>query len=149
MLVTGNMRSVDHAEVNDWAARHARSYGIEHQDVMQVQDETMPRLYTGPEGRRELCAIGLGAAWPGASDASLVEIERALHGMLSAMEGARLGDTGAVIADTWRSAPDPETLIEDVRARLPRKMRASERRHPAFARAAQRRRLPGGDAGSC
>ena len=139
MLVTGNMRSIDHTDVNDWAAQHADRYGIEHPDVMQVQDEVMPRMYAGPEGKRELCAIGLGAAWPGMSDASLADVERALQGMLGAMEGARLGDTGAVIADTWRSVRDPETLLEEVRARLPENMRASERRHPAFARAAERR----------
>ena len=101
----------------------------------------MPRMYAGPEGKRELCAIGLGAAWPGTPDASLVDVERALQGMLGAMEGARLGDTGAVIADTWRSIPDPETLLEEVCLRLPERMRASERRHPAFARAAERRHL--------
>lgn len=134
MLVTGNMRSIDHAEVNDWAARHAHSYGIEHPEVMQVQDETMPRMYAGPEGKRELCAIGLGAAWPGAPDATLFEVEHAFDGMLGAMEGARLGDTGVAIADTWRSLPDPETLLEEVRVRLPERMRASERRHPAFVR---------------
>lgn len=145
MLVTGNMRSIDHTEVNDWAARHAESYAIEHPDVMQVQDELMPRMYAGSDGRRELCAIGLGASWPGAPDARLAEVERAFEGMLGAMEGARLGDTGAVITDTWRSIPDPETLLEEVRARLPKDMRASERRHPAFARATQGQSLPSGN----
>ena len=132
MLVTGNMRSIEHNAVNDWAARHATTYGIEHPDVVQVQDEVMPRTYAGPERKLELCAIGLGAAWPADLDASLAEVSRALEGMLGAMAGARLGDTGAVIANTWRSVRDPEALVESVRGRLPRMMRASERSHPAF-----------------
>ncbi len=139
MLVTGNMRSIEHNAVNDWAARHATSYGIEHPEVMQVQDEVMPRTYAGPERKLELCAIGLGAAWPADIGAPLADVGHALEGMLGAMEGARLGDTGAIIGNTWRSARDPEALVESVRKRLPEKMRASERSHPAFARAGRPR----------
>lgn len=134
MLVTGNMRSIDHAEVNEWAARHADTYGIEHPDVLHVQDELMPVMYAGPERRIELCAIGLGAAWPEDVDATWDDMDRALQGLVRAMVGARLEDTGTAIAHAWREAADPETLLASVRSRLPEKMRKSERRHPALAK---------------
>ena len=145
MLVTGNMRSIEHNDVNKWAERHAAVYEIEHPHVMHVQDETMARMYAGPEPKIELCAIALGAAWPGDPSASFDEVESALEGMLGAMEGARLGDTGTVIADTWLSAPDPNALLESVRRRLPEKMRACERSHPAYPGAARNQRRPGGN----
>ena len=130
MLITGNMRSIDHNDINHWAERHAADYGIEHPNVLYVQDEAMPRIYAGPERKLELCAIGLGAAWPGDPDAPREEVEAALDRMIGTMEGARLGDTGACIANTWRSVSDPDGLLESVRKRLPVKMRASERTHP-------------------
>ena len=140
MLVTGNMRSIDHDQVNEWAARHAKTFGIESPEVLHVQDEAMPRLYAGPERRVQLCAIGLGAAWPDSPEAPLEEVDQALKRMCRSMVGAQLRRTGTVIANTWRDVADPAALLNFVRLHLPERMRQSERSHPAFLQAAGAKR---------
>ncbi len=87
MLVAGNMRSIEHNTVNHWAEHHAATYDIEHPDVLYVQDELMPEMYAGQERKLELCAIGLGAAWPADPNASSEGIERALDRMVGAYGG--------------------------------------------------------------
>ena len=140
MLITGNMRLIEHNDVHAWAARHQEEYGIKHPDILYVQDEIMPKIFAGPEGKDALCRIGLAAAWPDNPQATMEEVKERLTGMISAMKGARLEETGIVIAQTWRMTPDPEGMLESVRARLPVRMRGSEARHPTFAGRATRRR---------
>ena len=144
MLITGNMRSIEHDEINYWAERHAATFDIEYPDVLYVQDEIMPRMYAGTERKLELCAIGLGAAWPFNPGAGEKAVRRALKGMLGAMHGARLENTGICIESAWREAADPDALLESVRRRLPEKMRASERTHPVVLRSVRKRQFEGG-----
>lgn len=69
-------------------------------------------------------------------------MDLALRGLVRAMVGARLEDTGTAIAHAWREAADPEALLASVRSRLPEKMRESERRHPTLANAPVAPRCP-------
>jgi len=134
MLITSNMRSVLHHDVNSWAERNAQVFGFRHPDILHVQDEVMPRIYSGNEGRRQLLAFALGAFWPERSDPTIERIERALYGLTEAMaRGAQLRETATVIEETWKMEPDPGALLREVRDNLPERMFASERRHPTWA----------------
>ena len=132
MLITGNMRSILHDDVTHWAEQNAARFAIEKPRVLYVQDEAMTSLFTGPEGRAALCEIAIAAAWPKNSNASFDQVEAGLLAMLEACDGARLGDTAKKIGETWRTSNDRNQMVEHARARLPNKMRASERRHPTF-----------------
>ena len=144
MLITSNMRSVLHHDVNDWAERNAERFGFTSPHIMHVQDEVMPSLYPGLEGRRRLVEFAIGSVWPGGADGAVYTdadadapeievVEQALYGLTRrAMPGARLGETAIVIEESWERERDPEALIERVRANLPLRMMASERRHPAW-----------------
>lgn len=134
MLITGNMRSIDHAAINDWASQNAGKFDLQQPDVLHVQDEVMPRLFASPQQRLELCAIGLAASWPEDVDATWEQVDAAFQRMLSVMPDALLDDTAAAIANAWMTVPEPEALLEATKSRLPHKMRASERRHPAMPR---------------
>ena len=140
MLTTGNMRSIDHAAINDWASQNAGGFELQHPEVLHVQDEVMPRLYASPQQRLELCAIGLAASWPHDVDATWEQVDAAFERMLSVMPDALLDDTATAFANAWMTVPDPEALLEATKSRLPHGMRASELRHPAM-----RRKIDGGD----
>ena len=143
-LLTGNMRSILHEDVNRWATENAARFGIENPEVLRVQDEVMPKLYAGAEARRELCKIALGAAWPEQEDAKLHEVEGELYEMLEAMPGARLENTGIVIHETWSTEDDPYGMIGEVGQRLPHRMRQAERRHPTYPRSKSLSRMTRG-----
>ena len=144
LLLTGNMYSVLHHRINDWSERHQAFFELPTADVLRAQDQFMPEAFAGDAAAERLCGIALAAAWPDNPDAPMEVIEQQLRGALAAMHGARLGDTAICIAETWRLAPDPESIVRRVRARLPKRMRANEREHPAYPAA---RGTPGPDRG--
>lgn len=133
MLITSNMRSVLHHDVNFWAANNADRFGFLHPDILHVQDEIMPLLYCGPEGRRKLLEFALGSVWPD-GEPMIETVEDALYGLTrrAMMKGARLADTAAVIEESWERERDPQALLERVSSNLPKKMIASECRHPTW-----------------
>ena len=133
MLITSNMRPVLHHDVNRWAGENADRFGFVHPDILHVQDEVMPRLYCGPEGRRKLLEFALGAVWPGGAP-DIDAVEDALYRLTrrATMQGALLADTAVVIEEGWETERDPQALLERVRANLPERMIASEQRHPAW-----------------
>ena len=132
MLITGNMRSIEHNDVMHWAQANAQRFGIENPRVLHVQDEIMPSIFSGPLGREKLCEIAISSAWPGDEHTKYEEVEQALKGMLQACPGARLEDTGTKIEEFWRTTNRREEVVEHVRTKLPIRMLESERRHPAY-----------------
>ncbi len=134
MLITSNMRSVLHHDVNRWAEKNADRFGFLHPDILHVQDEIMPRLYAGPEGRRKLLEFALGAVWPPDGDPTVETVGDSLYGLTrrAMMRGARLADTAVVIEESWETERDPQAVLERVRANLPARMMASEQRHPTW-----------------
>ena len=134
MLITSNMRSVLHHDVNHWAEENADRFGFPHPDILHVQDEVMPRLYAGSKGRRRLLEFALGAVWPPDNDAAVEVMGNALYGLTrrAMMGGARLADTAAVIEESWETERNPQAVLEQVRSNLPARMMASEQRHPTW-----------------
>ncbi|MDD9980861.1 MAG: hypothetical protein OXU81_05810 [Gammaproteobacteria bacterium] len=55
MLITGNMNSVEHDVVNDWAAAQAHHYGApQRHRILHVQDTVMPLIFAD---RRQLTEL--------------------------------------------------------------------------------------------
>ena len=110
MLVTGNMVTIDHIEINRWAREMRRSKGWPEaeRDAVKVADVAMVEWSEGKE--KEFLMAGLA--------------------------GARLEMTGERLLNLAHGERDLATRIEETRARLPEKTRAAETRERRYRAAA-------------
>ena len=133
MLVTGNMVTIDHIEINRWAKEMKRAKGWREaeRDAVRVADVAMVEWSEGKE--REFLMAGLAASWPDEKAAPADAVVRAFR---ERMAGARLEMTGERLLNLAHGERDLATRIEETRARLPEKTRAAETRERRYRAAA-------------
>ena len=132
ILITGNMRLVNHYEINQWATANADRLGLKHPNILHDQDHFLCSTYTTPKRRLTLCVIALQSVWnDDGAKPSVQEAEDALSALFQRFEGAKLKDTGDMLDCFWRDCADPEEVIEMAAATIPANMIESELRHPA------------------
>ena len=136
MLVTGNMVTIDHIEINRWAREMRRSKGWPEaeRDAVKVADVAMVEWSEGKE--KEFLMAGLAASWLDERTAPADAIVRAFRERMARMAGARLEMTGERLLNLAHGERDLATRIEETRARLPEKTRAAETRERRYRAAA-------------
>ena len=138
MLVTGNMVTIDHIEINRWARemKRAKGWPEAERDAVKIADVAMVEWSEGKE--REFLMAGLAASWPDEKAAPADAVVRAFRERMVRMAGARLEMTGERLLNLAHGERDLATCIEETRARLPEKTRAAETRERRYRAAAAR-----------
>ena len=135
MLLTSNMRSINHDLVNEWAVANGTRLGFTPEPVVFPADATLVRRAHQPDGLKRLVAAGLIACWPDKDDAPTEAVlQAAITGLGRMIEGTggRLRTAGALVVQQLQEHPDPERLVEETRRQLPSPTITSDREHPNY-----------------
>ena len=138
MLLTSNMRTIDHIRLNDWAVDNGGRFGFAPEPVVFQADDQMVR-WTRPQAARTLwIQAGLIASWPARDDASAEQVIRATIENVGNLvrAGGPLPNAGARLLNELESHPDPVDLVERTRRRFPSPTITTDRAHPSYPHAA-------------
>ena len=133
VLLTSNMRTIDHERVNEWAVANGDRLGFRPAPVVYQADETLLRWTDNAAELERWLQAGLMACWPSRDDAPAVEVVNKTIGEVGRMAsgtGGRLRNAGVRLVETLRDHPDREGLVERTRALLPSAPIESDREHP-------------------
>ena len=133
VLLTSNMRTIDHERVNEWAVANRDRLGFRPAPVVYQADETLLRWTDNAAELERWLQAGLMACWPSRDDAPAVEVVNKTIGEVGRMAsgtGGRLRNAGVRLVETLRDHPDREGLVERTRALLPSATIESDREHP-------------------
>ena len=133
VLLTSNMRTIDHERVNEWAVANGDRLGFRPAPVVYQADETLLRWTDNAAELERWLQAGLMACWPSRDDAPAVEVVNKTIGEVGRMAsgtGGRLRNAGVRLVETLRDHPDREGLVERTRALLPSATIESDREHP-------------------
>ena len=113
IIITNNMTSIDHFEVNDWLRRHmGRNTGL-----LVTGDDAMLQAHSSGRASRQLLALALASAWPldGAEldDAGIIDLLERLCKLLA--EGCRMPNVASRLASRLKVDPDPHELAAAAR----------------------------------
>lgn len=135
MLLTSNMRTIDHIEVNNWATENGERLGFNAEPVLFQADATLAEWTSKPADLERWMQAGFLACWPQDDKASAKEvIQRTLNG-ISAMargSGGKLTMTSERLINGLENHPDPIGLVERTRVRLPSPTIETDRTHPSY-----------------
>ena len=133
VLLTSNMRTIDHERVNEWAVANGDRLGFRPAPVVYQADETLLRWTDNAAELERWLQAGLMACWPSRDDAPAVEVVNKTIdevGRMASGTGGRLRNAGVRLVETLRDHPDREGLVERTRALLPSATIESDREHP-------------------
>ena len=135
MLLTSNLRSIDHIEINKWTIKHGAEWGIRPERLLHEADDTFVRWTVEDAALERWIQAGFLACWPSRDDADPVEvIEQTAAGIeaLSRGTGGKLPRAAARLLNGLEKHPDPIGLVEKTRRILPSKTVDSDREHPSY-----------------
>ena len=137
VLLTSNLRSIEHDAVNAWAVANGPRFGLRAEAVVHEADGVLTAQAQGRDGRDRLVQAGLMACWPlddrtaadAIIDAATSRIRKA------SQQSGRLPETGAVLVDALQDKDRARELVERVRQGLPSAAITTDREHPSFPEA--------------
>lgn len=135
MLLTSNMRSIDHNRVNEWTVANGERLGFTAEPVLYPADGTLVGWATRPGGLDRWLRAGLIGCWPESDDAPAEDVKKAAIAALTAMikgTGGRLQTAGRLLVNALREHPEPERLVERTRLLLPSPTVTTDREHPSY-----------------
>ena len=135
MLLTSNMRTIDHVEVNNWATENGGRLGFKAEPVLYQADATLTEWTSTPAELERWIQAGFLTCWPHDDNASAKNvIEHTLKGISTMVRGTggKLRMAGERLINGLENHPDPINLVERTRARLPSPTIQTDRRHPAY-----------------
>jgi len=135
MLLTSNMQTIDHIEVNRWAIENAPRYGLAARPVLRQADDAFLERTTDPVELETWLQAGLLASWPDADDAPARKVIERTIATITAMThgtGGKLPHSGARLINGLRRHPDPIELVNTTRRRLPSPTVDTDRAHPSY-----------------
>ena len=135
MLLTSNMRTIDHERVNDWTVRKGAELGFPAKPVLFYADAALAlTLLTDEELERGMRTAIL-ATWSPAPRTTSQIIQDSINGLarLNPGIGAHLRVSTRLIRETLEECTDhdKERLVAAVRKGLPSAAVESDRAHPA------------------
>ena len=135
MLLTSNMRTIDHVEVNNWATENGDRLGFKPEPVLYQADAMLTEWTSTRADLERWIQAGFLACWPHDDKAPARDvIQRTLTG-LSAMargSGGKLTMASERLINGLENHPDPTGLVERTRERLPSQTIQTDRGHPAY-----------------
>ena len=135
MLLTSNLRSIDHIEVNKWTVEHGAEWGIRPEPLLHDADDTFVNWTVEDAALERWVQTGLLACWPPGDDADAIDvIEQTAAGIgaLCRGTGGKLPRAAARLLNGLEKHPDPIGLVEKTRTILPSKTVDSDREHPSY-----------------
>ena len=70
MLLTSNMRTIDHIRLNDWAVDNGERFGFKPEPVVFQADDQLVRWTHSTAARERWIQAGMIASWPARDEAS-------------------------------------------------------------------------------
>ena len=135
VLLTSNMRTIDHQRVNDWAVAHGDRLGFRGTPVLYLADEALLLWTEDRHGLEQWIEAGIMASWPMEDDRPAGEvIQKTINDVtrMIAGTGGRLPGAGERLVRGLQTDPDPESFVERVRERLPSPTIETDRQHPTY-----------------
>ena len=135
MLLTSNLRSIDHIEVNKWTIEHGAEWGIRPERLLHDADDTFVKWTVEDAALERWVQAGPLACWPPRDDAdaiAVIEQTAAGIGALCRGTGGKLPRAAARLLNGLEKHPDPIGLVEKTRTILPSKTVDSDREHPSY-----------------
>ena len=134
MLLTSNLRTINHDEINRWAIANGNRFGFKPEPVVHEADGILVERAQTPKGRERLLQAGLIACWPANDETPADEI---IKGAIDRIEGAsrgggRLPQTGDMLIHELHNQQQARKLIEKIRRGLPHATITTDREHPTF-----------------
>ena len=133
LLLTSNMRTIDHENTNDWAESFGDRLGFTPQRVVASADATLLAWAKDPEREDGLLQSALMACWPAVDSTPGVIVHTAAV-TLQAMAGdggGRLPGIAMQLSERLRDHPDPDDLVRRTRENLPSLTIETDLEHPA------------------
>ena len=134
MLLTSNIRTIDHIEVNRWAVENAPRFGFHPEPVIFQADAQIVRWTESRVNAERWIQAGMLVSWPGGADADpdrVLSATRDRIGKLAATDWPLPDACGRLLNELDRH-PNPRRLVEQTRGRLPSATLASEQQHPTY-----------------
>ena len=135
LLLTSDLRSIDHIEVNRWTVEHGTEWGIPAEETLHDADLTFLNWTKTPAELERWIQAGLLACWPAANNALAGEVLDRIEegiGRMTHGDGGKLRHAGQRLLNGLRKHPDPDGLVERTRRLLPSPTVESDRRHPTY-----------------
>ena len=126
LLITANMRSIDHWEVNEWVRRHHNSFGLRNRPILFDSDLAVLDLHRGEKGVRDLTKTAIAAAWGDDRNADVETVDRDFRKYVEVLEEADLAQSALRAFHRWERETEPERLIEEIRSTLALRTRTAE-----------------------
>ena len=111
MLLTSNLRSIDHIEVNKWTIKHGAEWGIRPERLLHEADDAFVRWTVEDAALERWIQAGFIACWPSRDDADPVEvIDRTAAGIeaLSRGTGGKLPRAAARLLNGLEKTSGPD-----------------------------------------
>ena len=135
MLLTSNMRTIDHIRVNEWAVGNGGRFGFHAEPVIFQADDQLVRWTTSEAGRERWIQAGMIASWPARDDADANAVLDATMENIGAIvrRGGVLPNATARLINEIENHPNPVELVERTRRAFPSPTIATDRAHPSYA----------------
>ena len=135
ILLTSNIRSIKHKEVNGWAIKSGEHFGFKPRPVVQDTDAMMLRTTRRPQQTDLWLQAGIIACWPRNDKTTSEKIVQDTIAELEHMLEGRLPGAGKRLTESLATHRNPNRLVDAVRKRLPSTTISTDREHPAYRRA--------------
>ena len=132
MLLTSNMRTIDHRRVNHWTVRNGQRLGFPARPVLFKADETLALALATDEGLERGMRVAVLAAWTLQRRTAAQAVADGIDGLrrMARGTGGHLRLTAKLIETALVEHPDHERLVTAVRRGLPSPAVESDRAHP-------------------
>ena len=137
MLMTSNLRTINHRELNAWAMANGARLGFRAKPVVHEADGVLVEKAQTWEGTDRLLQAGLMACWPADDRTAADEIVKQTIARISSMSrrrGGRLPKTGELLSNGLQNHERAVKLVETIRRSLPSRTITTDREHPTFPR---------------
>ena len=138
MLLTSNMRTIDHIRLNEWAVDNGDRFGFTPEPVVFQADDQLVRWTRSTAARERWIQAGMIASWPVRDDASAEQVIRATVKNIGNLvkTGGPLPTASARLLNELENHANPVDLVERTRRRFPSPTITTDRAHPSYPHAA-------------
>ena len=138
MLLTSNMRTIDHIRLNDWAVDNGERLGFKPEPVVFQADDQLVRWTHSPAARERWIQAGMIASWRVRDDASAEQVIRATIKNIGNLirAGGPLPNASARLLNELENHSNPVDLVKRARRRFPSPTITTDRAHPSYPHAA-------------
>ncbi len=114
LLITTNMKSMDHWQINDWIKRNHNRFGLAPKRLVRSGDQALLTSHADASSSRDLLVLGIAACWRmDAQPQDVEETHQRLQNYVKALEGCRLYETRLRLWNLFTASHNPECAIRE------------------------------------